>query len=359
MEEVEKLLKKFGITFDKEARKFIDLIVEKITNGTETVKAVEEAIKESSFHNNMKAEMIATILLCSAIGYNSEIGIDEETLLKSDWFGTGYTLEEKLNSLGLGIKAEIVQSIQSGILLVNSVLDLVKKKSITIAQVEKAILNLNYLTVDETTDETVDEAKSYLLELRKQLNGVVEETDINLLPPVVFELLKMIDNIMKALVLSAISISVFNVVAKTIRNFYIRLINTEASRAWYEGFIKTQVQNKDVFGVKWKLSPVHYQYPYDICDVNASANIGYGAGIYPKNKVPRFPAHPHCMCRLEVVKNAKGKYNKEGVNKYIDKLDNSKLTKIFNKDNLKVYKETGDWEKTIRGWTGYENLNKI
>ena len=29
------------------------------------------------------------------------------------------------------------------------------------------------------------------------------------------------------------------------------------------------------------------------------------------------------------------------------------------KDNLKVYKETGDWEKTIRGWTGYENLNKI
>ena len=65
MEEVEKLLKKFGITFDKEARKFIDLIVEKITNGTETVKAVEEVIKESSFHNNMKAEMIATILLCS------------------------------------------------------------------------------------------------------------------------------------------------------------------------------------------------------------------------------------------------------------------------------------------------------
>ena len=41
MEEVEKLLKKFGITFDKEARKFIDLIVEKITNGTETVKADE------------------------------------------------------------------------------------------------------------------------------------------------------------------------------------------------------------------------------------------------------------------------------------------------------------------------------
>ena len=358
MEEVEKLLKKFGITFDKEARKFIDLIVEKITNGTETVKAVEEAIKESSFHNNMKAEMIATILLCSAIGYNSEIGINEETLLKSDWFGTGYTLEEKLNSLGLGIKAEIVQSIQSGILLVNSVLDLVKKKSITIAQVEKAILNLNYLTKTEN-DETVAEARGYLLELRKQLDGVVEETEIDLLPPMVFKLLQMIDNLMDALMLSAISISVFNAVAYTIRSLYIRLVNTEANRAWYEGFVKTQVQKKDVFGVRWKLSPLHYRYPYDICDINAGANIGYGVGIYPKNKVPRFPAHPHCMCRLEVVKNAKGNYNKEGVNKYIDKLDNSKLTKIFNKDNLKVYKETGDWEKTIRGWTGYENLNKI
>ena len=358
MEEVEKLLRKFGITFDKEARKFIDLIVEKITNGKSIVNAVEEATKESNFHNNLKVELIATILLCSAIGYNSEEGIDKETLLKSDWFGTGYTLEEKLNSLGLSIKSDIVQSIQSGILLVNSVLDLVKKKSITIAQVEKAILNLNYLTKTEN-DETVDEAKGYLLELRKQLDGVVEETEIDLLPPMVFKLLQMIDNLMDALMLSAISISVFNAVAYTIRNLYIRLVNTEANRAWYEGFVKTQVQKKDVFGVRWKLSPLHYRYPYDICDINAGANIGYGVGVYPKNKVPRFPAHPHCMCRLEVVKTAKGKYNKEGVNKYIDKLTNDKLTKVFKKDNLKIYKETGDWEKTIRGWTGYENLNKI
>lgn len=358
MEEVEKLLRKFGITFDKEARKFIDLIVEKITNGKSIVNAVEEATKESNFHNNLKVELIATILLCSAIGYNSEEGIDEETLLRSDWFGTGYTLEEKLNSLGLSIKSEIVQSIQSGILLVNSVLDLVKKKSITIAQVEKAILNLNYLTKTEN-DETVAEAKGYLLELRKQLDGVVKETEIDLLPPMVFKLLQMIDNLMDALMLSAISISVFNAVAYTIRSLYIRLVNTEANRAWYEGFVKTQVQKKDVFGVRWKLSPLHYRYPYDICDINAGANIGYGVGVYPKNKVPRFPAHPHCMCRLEVVKTAKGKYNKEGVNKYIDKLTNDKLTKVFKKDNLKIYKETGDWEKTIRGWTGYENLNKI
>ena len=358
MEEVEKLLRKFGITFDKEARKFIDLIVKKITNGKSIVNAVEEATKESNFHNNLKVELIATILLCSAIGYNSEEGINEETLLESDWFGTGYTLEEKLNSLGLSIKSDIVQSIQSGILLVNSVLDLVKKKSITIAQVEKAILNLNYLTKTES-DETVDEAKGYLLELRKQLDGVVEETEIDLLPPMVFKLLQMIDNLMDALMLSAISISVFNAVAYTIRNLYIRLINTEANRAWYEGFVKTEIQKKDVFGVRWKLSPLHCRYPYDICDINAGANIGYGKGVYPKNKVPRFPAHHHCMCRLEVVKTAKGKYNKEGVHKYIDKLTNDKLTKIFKKDNLKIYKETGDWEKTIRGWTGYENLNKI
>ena len=104
MEEVEKLLKKFGITFDKEARKFIDLIVEKITNGTEIVKAVEEVIKESSFHNNMKAEMIATILLCSAIGYNSEIGIDEETLLKSAGsIGSGWKITAKPLDLRLRI----------------------------------------------------------------------------------------------------------------------------------------------------------------------------------------------------------------------------------------------------------------
>lgn len=34
----------------------------------------------------------------------------------------------------------------------------------------------------------------------------------------------------------------------------------------------------------------------------AKANLyGMGAGVFPKDKVPRLPAHPHCMCFLKPV----------------------------------------------------------
>ena len=41
----------------------------------------------------------------------------------------------------------------------------------------------------------------------------------------------------------------------------------------------------------------------DICDMYAKADMyGLGAGIYPKDKLPPLPVHPHCLCRyVEVI----------------------------------------------------------
>ena len=40
----------------------------------------------------------------------------------------------------------------------------------------------------------------------------------------------------------------------------------------------------------------------DICDVYAHADLyGLGKGIFPKDKFPKLPAHPHCLCRIKPI----------------------------------------------------------
>jgi len=57
----------------------------------------------------------------------------------------------------------------------------------------------------------------------------------------------------------------------------------------------------DIVAVKFKLSSRHPVF--DICDMYAKADMyGLGAGIYPKDKLPPLPVHPHCLCRyVEVI----------------------------------------------------------
>ena len=53
----------------------------------------------------------------------------------------------------------------------------------------------------------------------------------------------------------------------------------------------------DVVALKWQLNSRHPVC--DICDVYANADFyGLGRGIYPKDKFPTLPAHPHCMCKI-------------------------------------------------------------
>ena len=66
----------------------------------------------------------------------------------------------------------------------------------------------------------------------------------------------------------------------------------------YQNNIKTDA---DIVAVKFKLSSRHPVF--DICDMYAKADMyGLGAGIYPKDKLPPLPVHPHCLCRyVEVI----------------------------------------------------------
>ena len=77
------------------------------------------------------------------------------------------------------------------------------------------------------------------------------------------------------------------------------------------------MDNSDIVAYRWVESNRHPTE--DICDFYAKKDIfGLGAGVFPKDKAPQLPAHPHCLCHYEKVyaselnisnKNKKTKFN--------------------------------------------------
>ena len=78
-----------------------------------------------------------------------------------------------------------------------------------------------------------------------------------------------------------------------------RLARTEITRAHGQATIQAAERNPFVTGVRWNLSPSHPKV--DICDEHASRDTGLGRGVYRVRDVPRYPAHPHCLCNLAPV----------------------------------------------------------
>ena len=144
------------------------------------------------------------------------------------------------------------------------------------------------------------------------------------------------------------------------RYFARRIARTELARAYGDGAMAKWENDEDCVAFQWKLSTGH---PFcDICDLYAHADLyGMGPGIFPKDKVPRLPVHPNCMCHLRPImegsKLLQGK-EKEQIDKggmaYIktlDKHDQERLLGVHGR--LEVLKK-GNWIEKARGYSaGY------
>ncbi|WP_238884502.1 hypothetical protein [Clostridium sp. YIM B02551] len=77
-----------------------------------------------------------------------------------------------------------------------------------------------------------------------------------------------------------------------------RLARTSLTHAHNESYIQGSKMNPFCKGLKWNLSPAHYERMHgrsDICDENANSNkYSLGQGVYPSNEYPT--SHPNCLC---------------------------------------------------------------
>ncbi|AJQ26909.1 hypothetical protein [Pelosinus fermentans] len=146
-----------------------------------------------------------------------------------------------------------------------------------------------------------------------------------------------------------------------------RIARTEISRAWGDGFFAEHLEDPDVIAFRWDLSSRHPVY--DICDIHAKVDCyGLGKGVYPKDKFPRRPAHPHCLCPVtpvyignldidgvqEAMLLQNAKFNPNAIAKYIDGATRKQQLSLLGADGLKDFERDGSWQNSLRLWAGHE-----
>ncbi len=136
-----------------------------------------------------------------------------------------------------------------------------------------------------------------------------------------------------------------------------RIIRTELSRAYSDGFNAKIMQDDDVVAVRLRLSTRHPVF--DICNLFAEADMyGLGKGVYPKDKAPPIPLHPHCMCRLEEVYAwevdiSKQKDNvKQAGDKWMNGLSDVNRRRVLGIEGDEAWKQGESWQKYMRNWRG-------
>lgn len=136
-----------------------------------------------------------------------------------------------------------------------------------------------------------------------------------------------------------------------------RITRTEMARAWADGFIAKMQKDADIVAVKFKLSSRHPVF--DICDMYAKADMyGLGAGIYPKDKLPPLPVHPHCLCQyVEVIEGEVDMQQqrdqvREAGDKWLNSLPESRRAQVLGRKGLKAWEDGEDWQGYMRGYAG-------
>jgi hypothetical protein len=120
-----------------------------------------------------------------------------------------------------------------------------------------------------------------------------------------------------------------------------RLARTEIARAYGNGAIYGIQNDDEAVGVRVSLSAIHEGYC--ICDFFTEANMyGMGPGVYPKDEVPEFPFHPHCMCLLDPwYKGEAGEYDDSAGEDAFEDLDEDEQKAIAGKNG--TWKDV-DWK---------------
>lgn len=142
------------------------------------------------------------------------------------------------------------------------------------------------------------------------------------------------------------------------RYFAERIARTEKARAYMDGVMYKYANDPDCIAFKWKLSSRH---PCDdICDLYARADLwGMGEGIFPKDKLPKLPVHPNCMCRVVPIFHGSTRVTSEtpkdktlaGGLAYIMILTEMQRHSLLGVNGAKEVQKGASWKQYARGYS--------
>lgn len=129
-----------------------------------------------------------------------------------------------------------------------------------------------------------------------------------------------------------------------------RVARTEIARAYGIAQGEVYEADDDVVGIEWSVSSAHINY--DICDVLE--------GVYPKEEVPSYPAHPGCTCQLlPVYRKSKNteRFSKTNMADKIGSLSKQHQKEILGLEGMREFsKNKSSWQENLRNWEGVRPL---
>ena len=162
----------------------------------------------------------------------------------------------------------------------------------------------------------------------------------------------------------ALNKALYRATQERTRYFAERIARTERARAFMDGFLAQWESDEDCVAYQWQLSTAHPKH--DICDLYANANLyGLGKGVYPKDKVPSIPVHPHCMCRLkplfegQIPDTTAKERIEEGGREYIATLSRKQKEQLLGVYGSRAVEAGLSWTARARNYSNVKLVSRL
>lgn len=329
--------------------------------GLKPNEAVRNAYAKYPVMDMMKATLQADLVNSFVAGYGGRVPYSGKSIsqaMSESWASDDLTLSKRLYRRSSTIRNEVADTIKQALKTNKAVKGLAKSifdgygkgGIIPEASIPKFLSKLSDINI---SGEATPEAKRKQRELLRSVKGKIARLDTPYVRAAYNEVAAAVEDGNEVRLQKAI----YTATQEKARYHAERIARTENARAYADGQMNRYLDDEDVVAFQWKLSANHPRY--DICDFYANADLyGLGKGVYPKDKFPRLPAHPHCMCHIKPMTELDIDVNKRHTNleqagleyiKSLSKKHQEVLLGVNGREQVLTGKET--WQNIARGWT--------
>ena len=354
---VQSVINEFTEKYGEFAPKLIETLLNYINNGWNLTKAVNQALIDVGLNDFLTENIEMAIEKSASIG----AGVKSISLLKSlesEWDGSGMKLSEKLHGTQKQMRHNIISTVQAQIALNKHANQTAMKlydgynTSDNIIRKQELPKYINNLATFARRSDLPGLSK-LCRQTRRKVNRLAQNgAPTKALKVAYSQLIDAVEKHSEKALENAVKVAVEEKTRYTAE----RIARTESARAWLDGYLKKYGDNERVAAHKWKLASRHPVF--DICDMYAKADMyGLGKDVFPKDKIPNLPVHPHCLCYLSPVykselKDKKQKENiQEAGDKWLKTLPKQEQYKVLGLDGLKAWKNGADWRNYARNYS--------
>lgn len=366
---IQKILTAFSMAYKEKSQKVIALVAMYMADGYSIPEAVDKAMQTAAVSSFFTEAVHTAIQKAASAGAGSDIPLLPE--LTGAWDASGMTLSAKLHGAETEMRQAIISTIQAQQRLGASATQAARAlydgyNSGHIIRRQPLPQYLNTITAFARRSDLTDQDRTALQRLIRRARRQTKIMSVDGAPNKSLQTAyRQLLDAVEANDTVAMENAVRTAVEEKSRYVAERIARTESARAWADGFHARYDTDDDVAAYKWTLSSRHPHY--DICDMYAQANLwGLGPGVFPKDKTPVLPVHPHCLCHLSLVyvteidKSRQRNQIKDGGDAYLKRQSHAKRCHLLGIDGARAWeKERADWRQYMRNWSSITAKSRL